>query len=281
MWPRCSARRLQSDLVAALPTGSRVPDQAAPARVLRSRSGELWNVVERAGPVAELVVPMATNAPTAVVCRPAAAAVVLGSTQSEADFDLSTCAERGFEVVRRRSGGGAVVVKPRAQAWVDVYVPRQHPLFRDDVTVAFSFVGHCWAAAIKSVFQNSAMRPDVSIWGSRPEPNRWSALFCFASLGAGEVLVDGRKAVGISQRRDRAGAWFHSMALLEMNPEEIAHLIADRALASEAGAFLSSFAGPVPPFSVGTLADRVPADQTRADLMPDGVLASAFLAALP
>jgi lipoate-protein ligase A len=44
-------------------------------------------------------------------------------------------------------------------------------------------------------------------------PSRWSPLVCFAGLGPGEVLVDGRKVVGLSQRRTRAGARFHCAAL--------------------------------------------------------------------
>ena len=36
---------------------------------------------------------------------------------------------------------------------------------------------------------------------------------CFAGVGPGEVLVGGRKVVGISQRRTRAGARFHCAAL--------------------------------------------------------------------
>ena len=33
----------------------------------------------------------------------------------------------------------------------------------------------------------------------------WSDLVCFAGLGPGEVLLDGRKLVGLSQRRTRNG----------------------------------------------------------------------------
>ncbi len=34
----------------------------------------------------------------------------------------------------------------------------------------------------------------------------WSSMVCFDGVGAGEVLVDGRKLVGISQRRTRHAA---------------------------------------------------------------------------
>jgi lipoate---protein ligase len=33
----------------------------------------------------------------------------------------------------------------------------------------------------------------------------WSELVCFAGIGPGEVMLDGRKLVGLSQRRTRDG----------------------------------------------------------------------------
>ena len=55
--------------------------------------------------------------------------------------------------------------------------------------------------------------------------NVWSWALCFAGVGAGEVTLLGHKVVGISQRRDRFGAWFHSMAMLEFNPGELPALL--------------------------------------------------------
>ena len=48
---------------------------------------------------------------------------------------------------------------------------------------------------------------------------------CFAGLGPGEVLVDGRKVVGISQRRDRFGARFQCTALLAWPTEVLVDLL--------------------------------------------------------
>jgi lipoate-protein ligase A len=39
------------------------------------------------------------------------------------------------------------------------------------------------------------------------------------------VSVDGRKVVGISQRRTREGAWFQCAALLEWRPRELVDLL--------------------------------------------------------
>ena len=52
-----------------------------------------------------------------------APALVLGSTQSAGDADPDRAVKDGYDIVRRRSGGGAVWLAPGAQLWVDVWVP--------------------------------------------------------------------------------------------------------------------------------------------------------------
>ena len=51
------------------------------------------------------------------------AALALGSSQSWDAADAVACAAAGVDVVRRRSGGGAVLVEPDAIVWFDVVVP--------------------------------------------------------------------------------------------------------------------------------------------------------------
>ena len=188
---------------------------------------------------------------TAVICKPTSPALVLGSTQSESSFDLARCRAAGLAVVRRRSGGGAVVVRPGAQVWVDFFVPRNDPLFDDDVLASFGFVGAIWMAAICDSFP-SISRSSVAVARGQVEPTAWSATLCFGGLGAGEVSVGGRKVVGVSQRRDRNGAWFHSMALLELDPLELTSLL-DRPAAErrEAAAWLATFATALPSAALG------------------------------
>ena len=57
------------------------------------------------------------------VCRPTGPAVVLGSTQSPDVVDADAAAVGGVAVVRRRSGGGAVLVTPEDPVWIDLWVP--------------------------------------------------------------------------------------------------------------------------------------------------------------
>lgn len=161
---------------------------------------------------------------TAVVCSPTAGAVVLGSTQTRGDVDIAQCTAAGLEICRRRSGGGAVVVRPGAQIWIDVFVPRLHGRFDDDVLASFGWLGAAWRSALLAVLGEPAGSLEVVERGATVS-TRWSRAICFAGLGAGEVTLGGRKIVGISQRRDRSGAWFHSMALLDFDAGELPRLL--------------------------------------------------------
>jgi lipoate---protein ligase len=54
----------------------------------------------------------------------------------------------------------------------------------------------------------------------------WSDRVCFAGLGPGEVTVDGRKVVGMSQRRTREGVLFQCCVALRWEPERLLDLLA-------------------------------------------------------
>jgi lipoate-protein ligase A len=136
-------------------------------------------------------------------------ALVLGSRQSMVDAT-------GIEVVRRRSGGGAVYVAPGGTLWVDVVVPRGDDLWDDDVGLASHWLGDAWAAAIgvgALVHRGAMVRTE------------WSDLVCFAGLGPGEVTIEGRKVVGISQRRTRAAARFQCVAYERWDPAPLLDLL--------------------------------------------------------
>ena len=148
-------------------------------------------------------------------------ALVLGSTQPEADVDHGAAHRLGVEVVRRRSGGGAVLLDPGEVAWVDVVVPRGDELWHDDVAVAAEWLGEAWAGALEVL---GVAGPSVHRGGHVRTP--LAPVVCFAGTGPGEVLVAARKAVGISQRRTRAAARFQCAVPLVWRPERHAELLA-------------------------------------------------------
>ena len=164
-----------------------------------------WAVIEERGTAADLhdgrlLIPDRRLLRVASAVGPA---LVLGSTQVADGLDLDLAAALGVEVARRRSGGGAVLVWPGHQVWLDVGVPRSDPLWDVDVGRSAGWLGEVMAAALVGLGAAGAtahVGPMVS--------TAWSNQVCFAGRASGEVLVGGRKVVGTSQRRTRSGAVF-------------------------------------------------------------------------
>jgi lipoate---protein ligase len=147
-------------------------------------------------------------------------AVVLGSTQSAGTVDADAATAAGLEVVRRRSGGGAVLVAPGELVWVDAFVPAGDALWSPDVGRATHWLGRLWAGALH------ARGVDAAWHGGGMVAAPWSRLVCFAGLAPGEVRVGGAKVVGLSQRRTREGALFSSAALLRWDPAALLAVLA-------------------------------------------------------
>lgn len=145
--------------------------------------------------------------PSVVRCDVTEPAVVLGSTQP-------LPAAPTLPVVRRRSGGGAVLVGPGDPLWVDVVLPRGDPRWVDDVGRAFWWLGELWVDALGAVGV-----PGASVHRGGLCATRWSRVVCFGGIGPGEVVdAEGRKVVGIAQRRTRDGALFQCAVYAAWDP---------------------------------------------------------------
>jgi len=168
--------------------------------------------------------------------------LVLGSAQRDDAVDWDRAARRGVEVVRRRSGGSAVLVEPGSAVWVDVTIPAGDALWDHDVGRAFHWLGAAWAEVLVAGGLPAA-------WYDGPmRRGAWSDKVCFAGLGPGEVTVDGRKVVGLSQRRTREAVLFQCCAAVRWEPERLLDLLAlddaDRARGAGDLAAVAAGAGP-------------------------------------
>lgn len=209
-------------------------------------SGPHWALLERrAGPEAlHLETPETSGGRLACVCLPDAPALVLGSTQDAAAFDGDLVAAAGLRMVRRRSGGGAVLVAPGRQLWVDLFLPAGDPLIEGELGRSFLWLGEAYGDALAAVLGGrSGERGPVQVNRGPAQPTEWSRTFCYAGLGWGEVTVAGRKVVGLSQRRQRAGCWFHSMALLSGGAGDLAGLLRAQPEVREAARLALASAG--------------------------------------
>ncbi len=151
-----------------------------------------------------------------------APALVLGSTQSEEIVDLDACRRAGVDVVRRRSGGGAVLLQPGEVTWIDVIVPRGAPGWADDVHAPMAWLGDHLAGVLRELLPERRIAVHEGPMATTP----WSSLVCFDGFGAGEVLIDGCKAIGISQRRTRHAARLQCCWYRAYEPADLVELLA-------------------------------------------------------
>ena len=138
------------------------------------------------------------------VFEPTSPAIVLGSTQRDDVVDAEFVKARGLDVAHRRSGGGAVFVDASV-VWIDFAIGRDDPLWVDDIARSMQWLGRLWSRALASV------DIDAEVHEGPPIVSALARAICFCGIGYGEVVVDDRKAIGISQRRTRDGARFQTL----------------------------------------------------------------------
>jgi lipoate-protein ligase A len=142
-------------------------------------------------------------------------AIVLGSAQR---IDHVAVPD-GADLVRRRSGGGAVWLAPGGTLWVDVLLPSGDPLWDDDVSRSGLWLGEVWASALDA--------HGATVHSGPMSRDALAGAVCFAGRAPGEVVQgpNGPKLVGVSQRRTRAGARFQCVAYERWDPEPLASAV--------------------------------------------------------
>lgn len=148
-------------------------------------------------------------------------AVSLGHMQRAAEvLDLAACRATGVDVVRRPTGGRAVLHWQELTYAVVASVRDRR--FGTTLGSAHAVIGDCLAAALARFgVRVQLSRPEAERSPRRPERP------CFLSSGRAEVLVDGRKLVGSAQRRTAAAFLQHGSLLLGPAHEGLADLLLD------------------------------------------------------
>ena len=123
-------------------------------------------------------------------------AVSLGFNQSEAEIDQEKCKRDAIDIVRRPTGGRAILHARELTYSVVMFSSGKSIL---DV---YNDIGRALVKGLR------LFGVDVDLAKSRatsPVPSLWRQIPCFASTGRYEITVDGKKLVGSAQRRYRGG----------------------------------------------------------------------------
>ncbi len=141
--------------------------------------------------------------------------ITLGRFQSAADLDLRRCTAAGLAVVRRPTGGAAVL--HGADLGYAIVLPPRSTGAVGGAAGLYQAAGEALAAALRSLGLPAETRS-----GQVGRP----AGACFASLGPCEVVVDGLKVAGSAQLRRRGAVLQHGSLYPDGGSADIARYLA-------------------------------------------------------
>jgi lipoate-protein ligase A len=153
--------------------------------------------------------------------------LVLGNGQSLDCVDLAACRATDVEVLRRTSGGTAVLVDRYAVS-MEVALPIRHPLALGDIVHSYQWIGELWAQTLQVLGVEQARAIPLEEVRALPkiakdDPVRMA---CYGTLSPFEPVVGLRKVVGLSQVRRRFAVLYQVGAYLRWQPEALTALLA-------------------------------------------------------
>ncbi|MGE5603202.1 MAG: biotin/lipoate A/B protein ligase family protein, partial [Nitrososphaerales archaeon] len=119
--------------------------------------------------------------------------VSLGRNQAVAGVDLARCAERGYDVVRRPTGGRAILHTD--EMTYSIVASPEHPLMQGYVLDSYLRISHGLVAGLRRLGIDAEEAPGTN----RAGPDVSAA--CFEVPSAYEIVAGGRKLLGSAQAR--------------------------------------------------------------------------------
>jgi len=128
------------------------------------------------------------------------ACLSLGYGQRAREVDFERLAARGWEYVRRMTGGRAILHTD--ELTYSLTLPLDHPLAQQDVVESYRQISEALLAALRSLGAQPAA--DKLAEGAKS-----SDPVCFETPSHYEITVDGRKLIGSAQARKYGGLLQH------------------------------------------------------------------------
>lgn len=146
--------------------------------------------------------------------------VTLGYAQSVAeDINLDACRSAGLDVVRRVTGGRAVLHDH--EVTYGIMAPVQQGLFEGSVLECYKVIAEALQLTLQRLGLNARLVP-----GRRsPQPAAAERAVCFTAPSQYELVIDGRKVAGSAQKRQGKGFLQHGSLPLEMDLDLLARVL--------------------------------------------------------
>ncbi len=121
-------------------------------------------------------------------------AVSLGYNQKVADLDVAACRRAGFDIVRRPTGGRAVIHQD--EFTYSVIAREDDPVIGGPVLETYRRIAQGLLAGLRILGVNAEI-----VRASAPGIPATASALCFAASGRYEIICEGKKLVGSAQRR--------------------------------------------------------------------------------
>lgn len=150
------------------------------------------------------------------------AAVSLGYFQkAAAEVDLAECRRLGIDVVRRLTGGRAVLHD--TELTYSIVVSEKHPLVPTTITASYRLFSQGLMDGLKLLGIEAQMTMPRSAYGQTKRQPASAA--CFDAPSHYEVTFDGRKLIGSAQVRKEGVVLQHGSLLLRFDPAKVAAVL--------------------------------------------------------
>ncbi len=157
------------------------------------------------------------SAPVLRLYRWKPAALTLGYAQQGARVvNLAACRELGLDVVRRATGGRAVLHD--REVTYAVIAPEQGGIFPGGILENYRVIAGALCHALRGLGLKAELVPGRSRDAGRTE-ERESA--CFTAPSSYELVVDGLKVAGSAQKRGEGIFLQHGSIPLDLDPEKL------------------------------------------------------------
>jgi lipoyl(octanoyl) transferase len=133
----------------------------------------------------------------------------LGYAQSFSEVDLERLTARGWEVVRRVTGGRAILHTD--ELTYSVIAPPEEPRMQGTILESYSRLARALVTAVRSLGLPVEMEEHA------PPVSATKGPVCFEVPSAYEIVVDGKKLIGSAQSRKREGVLQHGTLPLTGN----------------------------------------------------------------
>jgi lipoyl(octanoyl) transferase len=129
------------------------------------------------------------------------ACLSLGHAQPFADVDITRLQERGWEVVRRATGGRAILHTD--ELTYSVIAPNDEPRVAGTVLESYNRLAQALLFAVQQLELPVEMKEGKPVETTTPNP------VCFEVPSTYEITVDGKKLIGSAQARKKEGVLQH------------------------------------------------------------------------